>query len=148
MKLTKYAAPILAMALVVTSVPPPASADVNVAFGFFYSDLSPHGNWLASASVVEPAERAQDQKSKARTEAPTRANTQDSVDAKVKAARARVDEQAKLEAQARAKTIARTEKQAQAAAKAQAKAAKKAKAKNGKGVDEAQSHPKKGDRSG
>jgi hypothetical protein len=38
------------MALVVISASPPASADVDVSFGFFYSDLSPHGSWLVSAN--------------------------------------------------------------------------------------------------
>src|SRR6266571_5089089 len=40
------------------SIPAPASADVGISFDFFYSDLSPHGDWLVSASygrVWQPA---------------------------------------------------------------------------------------------
>src|SRR5262245_62094969 len=50
MKLMKFAgAAVVALALtLVTGVTaPPARA--NVSFDFFYSDLSPHGHWLASA---------------------------------------------------------------------------------------------------
>ena len=44
-------------------VPAPAEASVNVSFGFFYSNLSPHGSWLVSAEygrVWQPYEYDRD----------------------------------------------------------------------------------------
>jgi hypothetical protein len=48
----KYLKPffIVAIAVVLASLgSTPASASANVSFGFFYSNLSPHGSWLVSA---------------------------------------------------------------------------------------------------
>lgn len=39
----------LAVALLAVAFSQPARADVDVSFGFFYSNLSPHGSWLVSA---------------------------------------------------------------------------------------------------
>ena len=39
----------VAVALVVGIAPTPAKADVDVSFGLFYNDLSPHGSWYVSA---------------------------------------------------------------------------------------------------
>jgi hypothetical protein len=41
---------IVALALVAGSYVPPASADVDIGFSFFHSNLSPHGNWFVSAN--------------------------------------------------------------------------------------------------
>jgi hypothetical protein len=40
---------ILAATLITIAAPLPAKADVDVSFGFFYSNLEPHGHWLVSA---------------------------------------------------------------------------------------------------
>jgi hypothetical protein len=48
----------LAAILVTFAAPTPAKADVDVSFGFFYSNLEPHGSWLVSAQygrVWQPA---------------------------------------------------------------------------------------------
>lgn len=58
MKHTKMAIAILALVLVSSGTMPPASADVDVSFGFFHASLAPHGTWHVSASygrVWQPA---------------------------------------------------------------------------------------------
>lgn len=48
MKLLKIAAVSIATLLLAGALSPPASADVS--FGFFYSNLSPHGSWAVSGT--------------------------------------------------------------------------------------------------
>jgi len=53
----------VAVALVVGIAPTPAKADVDVSFGLFYNDLSPHGSWYVSAQygrVWQPSVYAAD----------------------------------------------------------------------------------------
>lgn len=58
MRTTLSIASVLAIVLASFVAAPPAKADADVSFGFFYSDLSPHGSWLVSAQygrVWQPA---------------------------------------------------------------------------------------------
>ena len=50
MRTTKLTALTLTMLLVACSVARPVNTDVHASFGVHYSELSPHGNWLISAS--------------------------------------------------------------------------------------------------
>lgn len=57
------AALFVAASLLVGVVPTPAKADVDVSFGFFYDNLTPHGSWYVSAQygrVWQPSVYASD----------------------------------------------------------------------------------------
>lgn len=59
MKTARIAALVLAGLLLAAGTATPAQARVDVSFDFFYSDLSPHGTWMASGSygnVWQPRE--------------------------------------------------------------------------------------------
>ena len=49
MKTLKWTALFITLVLVAVGASTPASASVDVSFGLFYSNLSPHGSWLVSA---------------------------------------------------------------------------------------------------
>ena len=58
MKTARTIVVLLAAILLGFATSPPAKADVDVSFGFFYSNLEPHGSWLVSAEygrVWQPA---------------------------------------------------------------------------------------------